>query len=155
MHVNRYEKIWIWLGSATMIVFFLLLFGMSVAQDINPPSHVQSIDPSKVSSTPPFDRPGLRKMPDGSYEAYYVGQIFSWNPARLEIPRGAKVTFYVTSVDVLHGFSINGTDVNTEVVPGWVSTMTHTFERPGDYLLVCNQYCGSGHHAMYAHIIVQ
>ncbi|HTX59100.1 MAG TPA: cytochrome c oxidase subunit II [Verrucomicrobiae bacterium] len=155
MHVHRYERLWIWLGSATMIVFFVVLAGMSVAEGINPPSHIQTIDPSKVGSTPPFDHPGLRRLPDGSYEAYYVGRIFSWSPAQLTIPRGATVTFYATSTDVVHGFAINGTDVNIEVVPGWVSSMSHTFDHPGDYLIICNQYCGAGHSSMSAHIVVQ
>jgi cytochrome c oxidase subunit 2 len=155
MHVNRYEKAWIWLGAGTMIVFFCVVAFLGIAIGMNPPSHEQTIDPTKVSSTPPFDHPGLHKLPDGSYEAYYVGAVFAWYPTRLVVPRGAKVTFYATSVDVMHGFLIAQTDVNMEIVPGWVSTMSHTFQQPGDYLIVCNQYCGAGHQAMGAHIVVQ
>src|SRR6516164_4547670 len=111
MHVNRYEKIWIWLGTGTMLVFFFIVAFLGFAKGINPPSHEQTIDATKVSTTPPFDHPGVRKLPDGSYEAYYVGQIFSWNPERIVVPRGAKVTFYITSTDVMHGFLVAQTDV--------------------------------------------
>ncbi len=155
MHVNRYEKIWLWIGTATVVVFFLIVAFIGIAMGMNPPSHEQTIDPTKVATTPPFDHPGVRKLPDGSYEAYYVGQVFAWYPAHITVPRGAKVTFYVTSVDVMHGFLIPQTDVNVEVVPGWVSTATHTFDKPGEYLIVCNQYCGAGHQGMGAHIVVQ
>ena len=43
-----------------------------------PPSRVQTIDPTKVAQTPPFDHPGLRKIGDKTYEAYYVAQIFQF-----------------------------------------------------------------------------
>jgi len=33
-------------------------------------------------------------------------------------------------------------------VPGQVATVTVEFDEPGEYGLVCNEYCGSGHHTM-------
>ena len=62
--------------------------------------------------------------------------------------------FFVTSVDVVHGFTIPEADVNAEVMPGWVSEIDHTFRKPGDFLIVCNQYCGAGHADMYSHVTV-
>ena len=91
----------------------------------------------------------------GAYEAYYVAQIFSFTPAIITVPRNSRVTFYVTSADVEHGFSIPETGVNTAVTPGWVSAVSHTFTSPGTFLLVCNEYCGSGHQLMAAKVIVQ
>ncbi len=71
------------------------------------------------------------------------------------MPLGAKVHFYVTSTDVVHGFLVEHTDVNLEVMPGWVSTATHVFRHAGDHLIVCDQYCGAGHADMFAHIVVK
>ncbi len=155
MHVNRYEKIWLVGGMIMLAVFLATITTAAVVDGFVPPSRVQSIDPAKVSSTPPFDHPGLHEIAKGVYEAYYVGQIFSWRPATLRIPRGARVTFYVTSTDVVHGFSIPETGVNTMVSPGWVSSVAHTFAKPGTYLLLCNEYCGSAHQAMAASIVVE
>jgi TRAP-type uncharacterized transport system fused permease subunit len=76
-----------------MLVAFLMLIGFAAfADNITPPSGMQQIDPTKVSQTPPFDKPGLHRLADGSYEAYYVAQVFSFNPATLTIPVGSKVT---------------------------------------------------------------
>ena len=61
----------------------------------------------------------------------------------------------MTSPDVVHGFSIPETGVNTMVIPGWVSTVTQTFKRPGTYILVCNEYCGTGHQLMAGQIEVK
>jgi len=155
MHIHRAERIWLTVGLGIMIVFLAVITTAAVVDGFNPPSRVQSIDPTKVSQTPPFDNPGLRKVADGSYEAYYVARIFSFTPQALTIPAGSRVTFYVTSADVEHGFSIPETGVNTMVTPGWVSTVSHTFRTPGTYLLVCNEYCGAAHQMMAGRIEVK
>jgi cytochrome c oxidase subunit 2 len=155
MHIHRYEKWWMTFGISMLFVFLGLIAFAAFADNINPPSGMKQIDPTKVASTPPFDHPGLRRMPDGSYEAYYVAQVFSFNPASINVPLGGKVTFYVTSPDVVHGFFIPHTDINMMVVPGWVNMASHTFSKPGEYLLLCHEYCGIGHQNMFAKIEVR
>lgn len=155
MHVHRYERWWMTFGLAILAVFMATILFAAFADNLNPPSGTQTIDPTKVATTAPFDHPGLRKVSDGVYEAYYVAQIFSFSPATLTIPAGSTVTFYVTSPDVVHGFEIAQTDVNMMIIPGWVNTATHRFTKPGTYLLVCNEYCGIGHQTMDAKIEVQ
>jgi cytochrome c oxidase subunit 2 len=142
-------------GVAMLVLFLGVITTAAVVDGFVPPSHVQSIDPTKVSQTPPFDHPGLRKVANGAYEAYYVARIFSFTPASIEVPAGSRVTFYVTSADVEHGFSIPATGVNTMVTPGWVSAVSHTFREPGTFLLVCNEYCGAGHQLMAAKVVVK
>lgn len=155
MEIHRYERWWLTFGVTMLVVFLALIAFAAFADDINPPSDTQQVDPTRLSQTPPFDRPGLRKQPDGSYEAYYVAQVFSFNPTQLTIPRGSRVTFYVTSADVVHGFFIPDTDINMMVIPGWVNEETHTFTHAGEYLLICHEYCGSGHQNMFAKIEVR
>jgi len=154
MHVHRAERLWLTFGVAMLVLFLAVITTGAVVDGLVPPSRVQTIDPTKVSETPPFDHPGLRKISDGVYEAYYVARIFSFTPATIDIPSGSRVTFYVTSADVEHGFSVPETGVNTMVTPGWVSAVSHTFKTPGTLLLICNEYCGSGHQQMAAKIVV-
>ncbi len=148
MHIHRLEKIWLWFGVGILAVFLATVTTAAVVDGFVPPSRVQSIDPAKVGVTPPFDKPGLHKLANGSYEAYYVAQIFAFAPHHLTVPLGAHVTFYVTSLDVVHGFSVPETGINAMVTPGWVSTVSYTFRKPGTYLLVCNEYCGIAHQTM-------
>lgn len=155
MHVHKAERLWLICGAAMLAVFLGVITTAAVVDGLVPPSNVQSIDPTRVSQTPPFDHPGLHKISDGVYEAYYVAHIFSFSPASIEIPAGSRVTFYVTSSDVEHGFSIPETGVNTMVTPGWVSTVSHTFKTPGTLLLVCNEYCGGGHQLMAGKVVVK
>jgi cytochrome c oxidase subunit II len=155
MQIHRYERWWLTFGFAMLIGFLALIAFAAFVDDINPPTDTQQVDPTKVSQTPPFDKPGLRRRADGSYEAYYVAKVFEFDPAQLAIPLGSKVTFYVTSADVVHGFFIPGTDINMMVIPGWVNEETHTFTRTGEYLLLCHEYCGIGHQNMFAKIEVR
>lgn len=155
MHIHRYERWWITVGLAMLVLFLGLILFAAFADNINPPSGMQQIDPTHVSSTPPFDHPGLRKVSDGTYEAYYVAQVFQFTPGTITVPAGSTITFYVTSPDVVHGFEIAQTDVNMMVVPGWVNTATHRFDKPGTYLLVCNEYCGIGHENMFGKVEVR
>jgi cytochrome c oxidase subunit 2 len=155
MHIHRTERIWLFFCVALMAVFLAAITAGALIDGLIPPSRVQSIDPTRVAQTPPFDRPGLRKIAAGVYEAYYVAHIFAFDPATIEVPAGSRVTFFVTSADVVHGFSIPETGVNTEVEPGWVSSVAHTFRTPGTFLLICNEYCGSGHLLMAANVVVQ
>jgi cytochrome c oxidase subunit II len=153
--VYRSERAWLIAGIVALVVFLLIIGVAAVHDDIVPPSHMQTIDPTKVSQTPPFDKPGLRKTGPNEYEAYIVAHIFSFTPSKLTVPTGATVHFYSTSPDVVHGFFITNTAVNMLIVPGWVSEDTHVFRTPGTYLLLCNEYCGSGHHFMYGTIEVR
>jgi cytochrome c oxidase subunit II len=46
------------------------------------------------------------------------------------------------------------TNVNTMVVPGFVAEVRTSFSRPGVYSMPCNEFCGSGHHGMWAKVKV-
>ena len=56
---------------------------------------------------------------------------------------------------MVHGFEIVGTNANTMVIPGYVAQFTTRFTTPGEYLIVCHEYCGLGHHAMMGKLIVE
>jgi cytochrome c oxidase subunit 2 len=71
------------------------------------------------------------------------------------IRAGSEVTFYVTSIDVQHGFKIQDTNVNMQIVPGQVSKLTVTFDDPGTYDFICTEYCGSAHAQMYGTLTVE
>jgi cytochrome c oxidase subunit 2 len=155
MHIHKLEKIWLTIG-ITMLFVFLAVLGVSAfALGAKPPSeHHHTIDPAKVKETAPFDNPGLRKIGENEYEAVMTAFTFGYAPDKMEIPAGATVRFVVTSQDVVHGFAIPGTNVNMMIVPGEISHVTHTFKEPGEYLILCNEYCGGAHEFMKTTIIV-
>ena len=155
MNVDRYERFWMW-AAAIIIAVFITMTGISaVAYGIRPPSHIEMIDPTQVMSDPRFAQPGVTTDASGHVTVTMVGGMFFWLPAEIHVPAGRPVTFRLTAMDVSHGFEIAKTNVNTMVLPGYVSQLTYTFTTPGEYLVVCNEYCGVGHHTMGARVIVE
>lgn len=155
MNVDVYERVWMW-GAAGIIVTFLgTLAFATVAQEIRPPSHVETIDPKTVWTDARFAERGARLGQNGAITVTAVGMTFAFLPNEIRVPAGRPVTFRMTSSDVVHGFQIVGTNANTMVVPGYVSQFTTAFAVPGEYLIVCNEYCGIGHHGMYGKLIVE
>ena len=68
---------------------------------------------------------------------------------------GSTVTFKIASTDVTHGFLLEGTNANIMVIPGQISIVTVKLNEPGEYLFVCHEYCGVGHHLMSGKVIVE
>jgi cytochrome c oxidase subunit 2 len=139
----------------------VLLFGGVIASLVSgtAPSldehhHVKYVDPANLAMTP-FAKPGLREATDGSLEAWIVARAFTFEPRELRVPLGEPVTLHFTSPDVTHGVKIEATNVNVQIIPGSVASVTHTFTRPGRFLVGCNEYCGAGHHAMNTLLIVE
>jgi len=40
------------------------------------------------------------------------------------------------------------------IVPGYVSQVESSFPRPGEYPMLCNEYCGLGHDHMWSKVSV-
>lgn len=156
MHIDRYEKNWIRIGVITLVVFAAFVFIAGFALGFQVPGAYERVDPRTVTDPgQPFANPGLRELSPGNYEAYIVAQAFRFTPREITVPKGSKVTFYITSVDVQHGFKLQGTNVNMMIIPGEVSTLSATFNEPGVHEYICTEYCGAGHAAMSGRLIVE
>ncbi|MGP4081779.1 cytochrome c oxidase subunit II [Pseudalkalibacillus sp. R45] len=154
MHLHKYEKWWLMLGGGTLIIFLSIIGISAFAMGHTPPSDHMTIDPKQVDTTAPFDEPGLKKIGDNEYVLVMVAQAFTFLPNEVKIPEGATVHFKVTSKDVVHGFAITKTNINMMITPGHINSITHTFDKAGSYLILCNEYCGAGHQVMSARIEV-
>jgi cytochrome c oxidase subunit 2 len=154
MHMHKYEKIWLAFGIGILFTFLVVVGVSAFAEGNQPPSCLTTIDPEKVDQTPPFNKPGLVKVGDNEYQLNIVASAFTYTPNQVEIPKGAKVTINITTKDVIHGFEVPGTDINMMVEPGYINSLTKTFNKPGEYTIICNEYCGAGHHMMTGRIKV-
>lgn len=147
MKVDLYEKIWMWGVAGMLTLFFGSLANGALRADRHPPSHVETIDPMGVMRDPRFQTQGVRVDGEGRVHAWIVGLTFVWLPAEMTVPADTPITFHLTAVDVNHGFQIVRTNGQSMVIPGYISQFTTQFAA-GEYLIVCNEYCGLGHHEM-------
>jgi cytochrome c oxidase subunit 2 len=155
MKVHTYENVFLVIGAITLIACMAALVYGSVGLGIHLPAHAGAIDPQKVRETPPFDQPGVRQVGPGAYEVVMTGQIWSYAPNVVEVPRGADVTFIVTTPDVIHGFHVENTRLNMMLIPGQITKNRYRFEKAGEYVIICHEYCGVGHHTMYGKVVVK
>ncbi len=154
MHFHKYEKIWLIFGITILIVFLLVVGVGAFAMGHQTAGSIKTIDPEKVTETAPFDNPGLVYIEGNKYELNIVAEAFAYTPNEIQIPKGAEVKINVATKDVVHGFSIAGTNANMIVEPGYISSYTQTFPKTGEFLVLCNEYCGVGHHLMMAKVEV-
>jgi cytochrome c oxidase subunit 2 len=156
MKIDLYERIWMWAAAFVIVLFIVVIGASTFAYGLHPPSHVETIDPAKVFTDPRFSRLGEPfELPDGTIEVQMAALMFAFAPSEVRVPAGRPIRFRLTSVDVTHGFMIAGTNANTMLLPGYISQFTTVFPRAGDYLIVCHEFCGNGHHVMFGRLIVE
>lgn len=161
LHIDQWEGIWIRISLVLVTIFVICVIVAAFAFNIQLPGAVGRVDPNNLKAEgSPFATPGLRELAPGKYEAYLIAQAVPWQfegaqpYAPLTVPEDAEVTFFVTSADIQHGFKIVGTNVNMMALPGQISKLRAVFDEPGEYNILCNEYCGVGHHTMYGKIVV-
>lgn len=154
MGVDPIERNWMRVSIALLVGFAAVVTIAGFTMGFQVPGADQEVDPTKLLASAPWNEPGLRKIGDNEYEAFVVAQAWNFAPRELVVPVGATVTIYVSSPDLQHGFKITDTNVNMMVVPGQVSTLSHTFDEIGEFNYICTEYCGTGHAQMYGTVKV-
>ena len=72
-----------------------------------------------------------------------LAQQYSFVPGCIVVPAQTRVVFRATSPDVIHGFIVTDTNVNTMVVPGFVAEVRTRFDQPGEHLMPCQSTAAS------------
>jgi cytochrome c oxidase subunit 2 len=57
-------------------------------------------------------------------------------------------------MDWQHGFSLQPENINLQIHPNYEMVLTIKPTRSGKYDVVCNEFCGPGHHLMVGRIYV-
>ena len=90
--------------------------------------------------------------PPGS-DVYLLGMMWQWRPI-LRLQEGAEYILHLSSVDVNHGFNLYPFNINFQVIPGYDYALRVVPTEPGEFGIVCNEFCGVGHHLMVGRIDV-
>jgi cytochrome c oxidase subunit 2 len=155
MKVDIYEKAWMWIAAVLIVAFLGAIVFAAGHSAIHPPSHVETINPATVYDSEEFGNTGIETLEDGSVRVTLVSEMFYFDPDEIVVPAGKPVTFRATSTDVIHGLLVAGTNTNAMIIPGYVTEFTVTFPKPGEYLMLCHEYCGMLHHEMQGVVIVE
>lgn len=154
--LGRDERVWV----TVAFVWGLILFsGMIVWTDIGDqqtPVESYRIDEEAfatevdafVEARQVDERDGVPVVaPQPGEDAYLNASQFQFRPI-IQLEQGETYRLLVSSTDVQHGLSLQEIGYNFQVLPGYLYVIELTPEDTGEFPLVCNEYCGLGHHVM-------
>ena len=90
--------------------------------------------------------------PPGS-DVYLIARLWQWWPI-LELEKDQSYRLHISSLDWQHGFSLQPVNINLQIHPGYEMVVTVKPDQLGDYGIVCNEFCGIGHHTMLGKMLV-
>lgn len=105
---------------------------------------------------------GMRTAPRNAYEVQVTAQQFNWtfkypnghSSSDLHVPAGQPVLLLMKSNDVIHSLWIPDFRLKMDLVPGHYTRTWFEAPEPGVHDLLCTEYCGTGHSAMLATVVV-
>ncbi|MGR9116145.1 MAG: cytochrome C oxidase subunit II [Gammaproteobacteria bacterium] len=156
IHIDPLERKWATIALAITGLFVGIIMIDALFHNINAPSNVESIDSARLHLSEEFaeDNLGVQVDENGQITIRMVAGRYSFFPKHIDVPAETTMTFRWVSMDVLHGVHIPMTNMSTMIVPGYVAEVTTSFPKPGEYPLLCNEYCGLGHNHMWSNISV-
>jgi cytochrome c oxidase subunit 2 len=153
---ERTEKRWAIVSICIIVLLAFLAAFAGIHQATMPQARVQTIDPTRLHLSGEFVEANLGSMleSNGAVTVRAVGQQYSFTPACILVPAETPITLRATSADVVHGILVQGTNINTMLVPGYVSEQLMRFEKPGEHLMPCQEFCSFGHEGMWGKVKV-
>jgi cytochrome c oxidase subunit 2 len=156
------EKLWVWIAFVWCMVLFAMMPLWHLRGGQNPSGIRHRVEPRaysarvaefieqyKVGEDHGFP---LVEPPPGSH-VYLQASMWAWMPV-LKLHEGAEYTLHLSSLDVNHGFSLFPLNVNFQVVPGYDYGLRVRPDTAGEFQILCNEFCGIGHHLMVGKVIV-
>lgn len=162
--LHRMEIVWISIAFLWGLVMFFTMIYWHVGGQQNLSNEAYRIAPEtfsarteamvakyKVRDEGETGIPVVR--PPAGSDVYMLARTWDWWPV-LELEKGKSYRLHVSSLDWQHGFSLQPENINLQIHPGYEMVLTITPTRSGVYSVVCNEFCGVGHHTMVGRIHV-
>lgn len=159
---HKSEKIWFTISFVWCMILFAMMPVWHFKGGQNPSGIRAKVDPAAYSArVQQFiadyqvgTENGIPVVaPPAGSDVYLQGQMWQWIPI-VQLEEGVEYTLHLSSVDVNHGFNLYPFNVNFQVVPGYDYGLRITPTEAGDYRIVCNEFCGVGHHLMVGKVTV-
>jgi len=160
---HKAEKVWVGIAFAWCMVLFAMMPLWHWKGGQNPSGIRRRVEPQAYAQrTEEFirqykvgeDRGVPIVAPPPGADVYLMAMAFQWRPI-LKLQKGAQYTLHLSALDVNHGFSLFPINVNFQVVPGYDYGLRVTPNASGDFRIICNEFCGIGHHLMVGRVIVE
>lgn len=160
--IAKVELAWIIIAFVWGLVMFFMMVYWHGAGEQNLSNEAYRITPEQfaaktnamVEEHAVRDESGYAVVhPPAGSDVYLIARLWQWWPI-LELEKGQSYRVHLSSLDWQHGFSLQPINVNLSVHPGYEMVVTMTPEETGEFGIVCNEFCGIGHHLMVGKIYV-
>ena len=163
--LDRLEAVWIAIAFAWCMVMFFMMVGWHIYGKQNLATETYKVNPEDFAKraeafanqhtvrTETDQNIPVVAAPEGS-DVYMIARLWNFWPI-LELEKGKTYKLHLTSMDYNHGFSLQPTNINIQVVPGYEHVIKITPNETGTFSVVCNEYCGIGHHEMVGRVYVK
>ncbi len=162
--VEKIELVWIGLAFVWSLILFFMMPYWHVFGKQNLSNEAYRISPQQFQAktqamvdqytvrTETDQNVPVVHPPPGS-DVYLISRLWSWWPI-LELEKNQSYRLHLSAMDYQHGFSLQPENVNLQLVPGYSMVVTVTPNKTGQFAVVCNEYCGIGHHQMVSRLYV-
>jgi cytochrome c oxidase subunit 2 len=73
---------------------------------------------------------------------------FQFTPSEITLKKGEPVILRMTSTDRVHGFMAKPFKIDTDIPPDKTTDVAITPDTAGNFTIICDHYCGTGHSNM-------
>ena len=159
---HKSEKIWVGIAFVWCMILFAMMPLWHWKGGQNPSGIRREVDPQAFyARTVAFaaqhqigdDRGVPIVAPPPGSDIYLTAMAYQWYPI-LQLEKDKEYTLHLSALDVNHGFSLYPLNVNFQVIPGYDYGLRVTPTASGDFRIICNEFCGIGHHTMVGRMIV-
>ena len=163
--LDRVEGTWIAIALIWCLVMFFMMIGWHIygKQNLSTETYKTTREMFTAKTQAVVDKYTVRTEteqnipvvhpPVGS-DVYLIARLWQWWPI-LELEKDKSYRVHISSMDWQHGFSLQPENINLQVLPGYEMVGTLTPNKTGSFSIVCNEYCGIGHHTMLGKIYVK
>ena len=157
------ERLWIGMGFVWCMVLFMAMPFAHFKGKQNSTGESYSVEPvafyERVMQFTEANKVGEVNgvpivQPAPGTDIYLLAQMWKWYPV-LKLAEGQTYRLHVSALDLQHGLSLLPMNMNFQVLPGYDHVLTITPTSTGEFSIVCNEFCGIGHHLMTGRIIVE
>ncbi|OGT65322.1 MAG: cytochrome C oxidase subunit II [Gammaproteobacteria bacterium RIFCSPLOWO2_02_FULL_47_50] len=160
--IPKSELIWIIVGFIWgLIMFFMMIYWHAVGeQNLSNEAYRITAEDFAARTNTMIEKYKVRDEagfpvvhpPPGS-DVYLIARLWQWWPI-LELEKDQSYRLHISSMDWLHGFSLQPVNINLQIHPGYEMVLTAKPDKAGEYGIVCNEFCGIGHHTMVGRMYV-
>lgn len=166
---SKDDKLWVALALFWMLISFTFMPVYHFIGKQNPPDETYRVSAEDFETLVDafVEKHGIRDAageiieeegipvvhPDPDEPVFLMASMWQWYPV-LELVKGQVYRIHMSSIDIVHGFSLQPINMNLMVLPEYDYVATIKPTSTGDFIILCNEFCGIGHHAMVGKIRV-